>query len=107
MVPVLTGIKPNDIVYVPSLNGTYVEDWIVQSVGYNQTDGGVEISVEASRIYGVATLMNNTAGNKFRAKIESLKTLEDWDAYAWRGSEARFSDTGPQSARGYGEVVDY
>jgi hypothetical protein len=83
VVPVLMGIKPNDIVFVPSLNGQYIEDWIVQSVTYHQTDGGVEVSVSGTRIYGTGDLMNPAAGKTFMSQAKQLKTLEDWDNYAW------------------------
>ena len=82
-VPVLIGIKPNDIVFVPSLNGEYIEDWIVQSVSYQSTDGSVRLSVSGTRIYGVGDLMNPAAGKPFMAQAKRLKTLEDWGNYAW------------------------
>jgi hypothetical protein len=112
MVPVLTGIKPNDIVYIPSFTGTYIEDWIVQSVDYSQTDGGVEISVSATRTYGVGDMMVPSAGEKFKTKAKKLKTLEDWENYAWelpgsKKASAPDLSGNPQSSRGYGDVVDY
>jgi hypothetical protein len=84
MVPVLVGIKPHDIIYVPSLSGNYIEDWIVADVNYGQTDGGVSIGVTATRIYGSADLMNKAQGQKFQNYVKNnLKTLEDWENYAW------------------------
>jgi hypothetical protein len=87
LVPALVGIKPYDIVYVPSLNAKDtkdIEDWVVTSVDYNQTDGGVEVSITATRPYGTgATLMNPTSGEKFLKKAQTLTTLEKWEAYAW------------------------
>jgi len=87
LVPALVGIKPYDIVYVPSLNAqdtTDIEDWIVTSVDYNQTDGGVEVSITATRPYGTgATLMNETSGAKFLEKARTLTTLGSWESYAW------------------------
>ena len=85
MVPVLTGIKVKDIVYIPSLTGKYIEDWIVQSVSYTQTDGGVNISVNATRTYGIAGLMQKKPGEYFKQKAARLRTLEDWQSYAWSG----------------------
>ena len=88
LVPAFVGIKPYDIVYVPSLaakSENDIEDWIVTTVDYNQTDGGIEISVTATRPYGTgSSLMNKTSGNKFLEKAKKLKTLEDWEAYAWQ-----------------------
>jgi hypothetical protein len=87
LVPALVGIKPYDIVYIPSLNPQGVgdiEDWIVNTVDYNQTDGGVDISVTASRTYGIpATLMSQASGQKFLEKAKTLSTLEKWEEYAW------------------------
>lgn len=85
MVPVLTGIKPNDIVYIPSLTGKYIEDWIVQSVTYSQTDGAVTINVTASRVFGLTGLMQERPGKYFKDKAAKLTTLEAWEAYAWGG----------------------
>lgn len=85
--PVLVGIKPGDIVYVPSLqtssDNSYIEDWIVTSVSYAQSDGSVTVSINATRPYGLGTLMNEEAGKYWREKARTLKSLEDWGAYAW------------------------
>lgn len=87
MAPVLVGIKPGDIVYVPSLQtdaeNTYIEDWIVSSVNYVQSDGSISVSVSASRPYGLGTLINEKSGDKWRKKAQTLKSLDDWAAYAW------------------------
>lgn len=83
LVPVYVGLKPQDILYVPSLTGNYIEDWIVQSVNYTQTDGGVDLSVTASRTAGFGTLMQEDAGKKFKEQVKSFRTLEDWENYAW------------------------
>lgn len=89
LTPLLVGLKPHDILYIPSLKGDFIEDWIVQSVGYTQRDGNVEISVQASRIIGEGTPMNKEAADKFKGRAASLgligpnATLEAWDRYAW------------------------
>lgn len=89
MVPLLCGIKPNDIIYIPSLTGSYIEDWIVQSVGYRQTNGGVELSIQGSRVYGQGTPMNELYATQFQDLANGLgltgpnATLEAWDRYAW------------------------
>ena len=89
MVPVLVGIKPHDILYVPSLTGDYIEDWIVQSVDYSQDNGQVNINIRATRLLGWGQPMNKTAAEKFTkyAKEQNLvgptATLEAWDVYAW------------------------
>ena len=87
--PLLVGLKPHDILYIPSLTGQFIEDWIVQSVGYSQQDGNVEVSVQATRIIGLGTPMNEEAANKIKASaiaqglIGPNATLEAWERYAW------------------------
>jgi len=89
MCPALVGIKPNDMVFIPSLSGDYIEDWIVQTVDYSQNNGNVSISVRATRSFGVKDSMNGKATEKFLAYAKQNKlvgsgaTLEAWDAYAW------------------------
>ena len=90
MVPVLTGIKPHDIVFIPSLKGDFIEDWIVNSVSYKTSNGKVEVSVQATRIFGAQEAMNNKMAKKFLGIAKNRKlvgqgaTLEAWDDYAWR-----------------------
>jgi hypothetical protein len=89
MCPLLVGIKPHDILYIPSLSGEFIEDWVVQSVGYSAQNGSVEISVQASRVIGLGTPMNKEAADKFKASAISQgligpnSTLEAWEKYAW------------------------
>ena len=89
LVPALVGIKPYDIVYIPSLTGEYIEDWIVQSVSYDQNDGDIEVSVQGTREYGLGTPMDEKNAKKFLeyAKGQGLvgpsASLEAWDRYAW------------------------
>jgi hypothetical protein len=89
MCPLLVGVKPHDILFIPSFTGKFIEDWIVQSVGYNQDDGRVNINIRATRTFGQQQSMNETASKKFKALAESKNligpnaTLEAWDTYAW------------------------
>jgi len=87
LVPALVGIKPYDIIYIPSLAAKTVndiEDWIVTRVNYTQTDGGVEVTISGSRPYGLeGTLMNVASGTKFLQQAKTLQTIEDWEKYAW------------------------
>ena len=89
MCPLLVGIKPHDILYVPSLSGEFIEDWVVQSVGYSAQNGSVGISVQASRVIGLGTPMNEEAAKKFKESaiaqglIGPNATLEAWEKYAW------------------------
>ena len=89
MCPLLVGIKPKDIIFVPSLTGKYVEDWIVEDVGYDQSNGAVSISVNATRTLGLGTPMNPDMAKKYMdfAKNFGLvgenASLDKWDKYAW------------------------
>ena len=89
MMPVLVGIKPFDILYVPSLKGDYIEDWIVESVSYDQNDGNVTINVQAKRIQGLGTPMDPKTAEVFKkyateqGLIGPNATLEAWEKYAW------------------------
>lgn len=91
MVPALVGIKPYDIVYIPSFKGDYIEDWIVDNVNYDQNNGNISISVSAKRSLGLGTPMNEKAAKKFKKIAEDLglvgpsATLEAWEKYAWSG----------------------
>ena len=89
MVPVLVGIKPHDILYIPSLTGKYIEDWIVQSVGYSQDNGQVNINIRATRLLAWGQPMNKNAAEMFETFSQQQgltgpnATLDAWDAYAW------------------------
>jgi hypothetical protein len=89
MCPLLVGVKPHDILYVPSLTGKFIEDWIVQSVGYSQNNGQVNINLRATRVLGLGTPMNVKAAEEFTkfAQAQGLvgpnATLESWEKYAW------------------------
>lgn len=89
MCPALVGVKPLDILYIPSLKGDYIEDWIVDSVSLDQNDGNISMSITAKRILGLGTPMVKKAADKFLAfaKANNLvgptATLEAWDRYAW------------------------
>jgi hypothetical protein len=89
MCPLLVGIKPGDIVYVPSLTGKYIEDWIVQNVGYDQSNGAVTINISATRTLGLGTPMNPDAAKtildfaKGFGLVGEKASLDNWDKYAW------------------------
>ena len=98
MCPALTGIKPLDIIYIPSFGKLdpntgkyvyYIEDWIVDSVSYDQNDGKVSLSISAKRTISLGTPMVDAAAKEFLdyAKTNNLvgpgATLDAWDRYAW------------------------
>jgi hypothetical protein len=105
MFPSYTGIKPHDVLLLPNLSGTYFEDWIVNTVEYSQTDGGVTLSVQASRKFGLGEPMNPTITEPWLNKINGTgvalpsnpgatmswnltgqaSSLESWVDYAYQG----------------------
>jgi len=113
--PLLVGIKPNDIVFVPSITGKYIEDWIVDSVSYTQSNGKITVSISANRVIGSGTPMQTIPAENFKAIAEKKKligpnaSLESWDSYAWSPSTPANAAPDPpdltKSARG-GVVVD-
>jgi hypothetical protein len=104
LTPALVGIKPHDILYIPSYKGNYMEDWIVQSVDYNQSDGKVDIGIQATRAYGSGVPMNEKNAAKFKSFAESNgligpnATLENWDKYAWGMVGSSLGGTGDSIA---------
>jgi hypothetical protein len=107
MCPTFTGIKPYDIIFIPNFSGTFMEDWIVNSVEYSQTDGGVNINIQASRKFALGGFMNPTQGNAWLSKAKSYglvgegAQLENWMNYGWKrtssigGSSPSPSPSGP------------
>lgn len=89
MFPALVGIKPGDIVYVPSLGSDaklFIEDWVVHGVTYTQTDGGVNLSIEGSRWFGNPDLMQKKPAEpwiKLARTLNADPTLTKWQQYAW------------------------
>jgi hypothetical protein len=86
MCPALVGMKPQDVIYIPSLKigDSLMEDYKVQSVSYSQDGAVVGLSVQATRTPGLNKPMNETAAKKFIEKADTLKTTEDWTNYAWK-----------------------
>lgn len=90
LAPAFTGLKPYDILFIPNYSGTFMEDWIVESVEYSQTDGGVNLSVQATRQFSLGDFMNPTQGKIWLEKAKSYglvgenSTLENWMAYGWK-----------------------
>lgn len=84
MCPAMTGIKPQDVIYVPSLNGQIIEDYKVTSVTYTQDGGSFSVSVQGCRPYGLNSSMYPKEAEKFLQKAKTLKTLSDWEHFAWR-----------------------
>jgi hypothetical protein len=85
MCPSLVGIKPQDIVYIPSLEigDSLIEDYKVKSVTYAQNGPRIGVSIQATRTAGLDKPMNEAAAKKFIERANTLKTVEDWTRYAW------------------------
>lgn len=106
MCPALTGIKPCDILYIPGYSGVYIEDWIVTSVEYEQTNGGVNLNIQAARQFGMGNLMNERSGRLWLkiasegspALIGSGGSIEGWVSYAWAVPEAAAAAPAPAPA---------
>lgn len=87
MVPYVVGIKPRDIVAVPSLNpdSPYYEDWIVESVTYSQDDGAsVEISISGKRPFpGEGRLVDDATDKAIKALIAANRDTKSWHKLYW------------------------
>jgi hypothetical protein len=86
MCPAIVGIKPQDIVFIPSLKSgsDLIEDYKVTSVSYKQDGGTVGVSIQGTRSFKLSKPMNPQASQPFLEKAQSLDTLEAWEKYAWR-----------------------
>lgn len=94
MCPALTGIKPLDIIFIPSYSGKYIEDWIVSSVEYQQNDKGVDLSIQATRPYGQGKPMSDVNSDRFSGFAMNFgltgngvkgkeDVLRNWTNFAW------------------------
>lgn len=87
MVPYIVGIKPRDFVCIASLNADspYFEDWIVESVTYEQKDeGGVEIGVQCTRPFpGEGLILAESDAKAVEGVLATLRTTKDWHALYW------------------------
>lgn len=87
MLPYMVGIKPRDIVVIPSLRGPgdFLEDWEVESTDYGQDpQGNVNISVSGKREYsGDEPMMDAESVAKVQAKCATLVTPEAWNKMYW------------------------
>ena len=100
MVPYMVGIKPRDLIAIPSLAGpgSYIEDWEVKTVSYKQDDtGGVFISITGERPYtGEEPMLDGSTLGKVQAAVSSLTTPAAWNKFYWiQGPE---NDTLPLSS---------
>ena len=87
MVPYMVGIKPRDLIAIPSLKGPgdYIEDWEVKDVQYKQNDvGGVSIAITGSRPYtGEEALLDGDTLSEVQGIVSSLLTPAQWNKFYW------------------------
>lgn len=87
LVPYMVGIKPRDVIVVPSLAGpgNYLEDWEVDSVTYTQTaTGGVDVSVNGTRTYtGEEPMIDAATQEAVRGAVSALTSPAKWNYFYW------------------------
>lgn len=108
MTPYMVGIKPRDILAIPSLKSPteedeeiFIEDWIVDSVNYSQdATGTVVISMNGFRPYiGDINLMDEKTLEDVRKVAKDLTNLDAWNNLYWNinpeeeGNEAETSES--------------
>ncbi len=87
MLPYMTGIKPRDIVAIPSLKGPgdYIEDWEVQSVSYTSDDSGsVKLNITSERPYtGEKNMLDAGSISSIKSIVAGLTSPAAWGAFYW------------------------
>lgn len=87
MVPYIIGIKPRDIIVIPSLAGPgdFLEDWEVNDVSYSQDDnGGVDISISGGRTFtGEKSMLDASTEEEVREIVKGLTTPAKWNKFYW------------------------
>jgi len=87
MLPNLVGMKPRDMIAIPSLKqGGYIEDYEVQSVSYQMENaGGVTMSISGERPFtGDENMLDEASIAEIRAICDGLTTADAWNKFYWR-----------------------
>ena len=85
MVPSITGITPRDVIFLPSLNGEYIEDWYVDGVEYNFSSEGVMLNLKMKRVSEEeGVILKDDLKEEFKRIAKGLTTPEKYDNYYWR-----------------------
>jgi hypothetical protein len=88
MVPQVVGMRPGDIVCIPSLKGPgeYIEDFEIKEISYTQEDTGfIRMSISAWRPYlGKKNMLDEGSVAQVQARVQSLTEADSWNAYYWR-----------------------
>lgn len=106
MVPYLVGIKPRDIVALPSLkvkgDDIFVEDWLVDSVNYSQDDNGViTVQIDGSRPYtGDVNIVDEKTLKAIQDTVKPLLFTGAWHEFYWNFEQAEAQTANTQSTPG-------
>lgn len=86
MVPEVVGIKPRDVIFIPSMKLDYLEEWVLSQVNYDFSGGGCNVTVNGYRfdLGPTQKIVSTDTYNFFLDKLKTLKTVEDWENYYWR-----------------------
>jgi hypothetical protein len=88
MVPQVVGMRPGDIVCVPSLKGPgdYIEDFEIKEISYTQEDTGfIRMGISAWRPYlGKKNMLDAGSVAMVQARVQSLTEADAWNQYYWR-----------------------
>ena len=88
MVPQVIGMKPNDVLAIPSIKGPgdYIEDYEITDVQYKMDDSGaVMMSISGKRPYiGNKNMLDEESLAAVRSRCKQLTTPDAWNAYYWR-----------------------
>ena len=88
MLPQVVGMKPGDILAIPSMKGPgdWVEDYEITEVQYKQgSTGEVMMSIKGSKPWvGTENMMDAASLAKVKARVKELDHPDKWNAYYWR-----------------------
>ena len=87
LVPRIVGMKPRDVIAVPSLRGPgeFIEDWELTDVSYKQTNSGdVEVAIRGRRPFtGLEPMLDADTVAAVKKLAEPLTTPEEWSSFWW------------------------
>lgn len=88
MVPQIVGMKPGDILAIPSIKGPgdYIEDFEITSVDYKQdSTGGVSMSITGHRpSVSKENMLDAASVAEVKSIVSTLRTVDAWQQFYWR-----------------------
>ena len=88
MVPQVVGMKPGDIIAIPSIAGPadYIEDFEITEISYSQEETGfIRMSLSAQRPYlGKRNMLDDATISEIQGICQGLTHADAWNAYYWR-----------------------